>query len=316
MIIETILYSELLKKNQDAVSKLENGLKNQGIIGVANVPDFLRKAKNFIKVARTFSLLSETNKRKYMPDRSKNAVEGYEVGVEWFKNQNDEWKIDNKKASYYAMIPDNPKNIWPDEVKISSSYLQLGTLIFDVGKLILDALGLNESIGLKHELITGYGRMLHYLAETDINNSNNNWCGSHVDHGLLTGLIPAHYFFDGKEIEEPPGVGLHVKPRQGNNFENIQSTKEPIIFFQIGEFGQLISNDRLFAAPHLVKKAFNGIERYTFAVFFDPDLHFPIKSTSLLKSDSRYLEQQSSNGSITYKQWQEASYARYRAKTT
>lgn len=313
MIIEEILYTELLEQDRNTVSRLESGLQKQGIIGIVNVPHFLSKSETFIKSAREFSSLDDVTKRKYKPNRNESRVEGFEIGAEWFKNDINEWEIDYKKASYYATIPDNPNNIWPNEVNIRTSYIPLASLILDVGKLILNSLKLNDNIGLNHKLMTGCGRMLHYLGESDINNSNDHWCGSHVDHGLLTGLIPAHYFCDGKKVEEPSYAGLYVKSRQGNNFEKIQSIERSIIFFQMGEFGQLISNDRLFATPHLVKKAFYDIERYTFALFLNPDLHFSTKSTSILQNDPRYLEQQTANGSITYKQWQEASYARYRA---
>lgn len=314
MNLEIISYGQLIKKNQHAIKQLEAGFQNQGIVGIKDVPDFLVKVINHMKIAKTFSLLSDEIKQQYAPNREKNVIEGYELGSEWFKDHENQlrWQVDTNKASYYALIPDYSKNIWPKEVELRKPYIELGELIFSVGKIILNLLGLNEKVGLNHKLIHGCARMLHYQSKLEFFTSNENWCGSHADHGLLTGLIPSHYYCGDEEIEEPEEAGLYVKPFQSNTYEKVGAKDKSILFYQIGEFSQLISNDRLIATQHLVKKAYHGIERHTFALFFNPDLNFEINSSSFLTKDDRYRLQESSRGAITYAQWQQASYERYR----
>jgi isopenicillin N synthase-like dioxygenase len=221
------------------------------------------------------------------------------------------WQVDDKKASFYAFVPDNALNSWPSEMDLKTAYLSLGQLIFDTGKLLLNYLGLNETVGLSHEKIVGYGRMLHYHKESDATNDNPNWCGAHFDHSVFTGLMPAYYFRNGLEVEEPEEAGLYVVPSNGSQFEKVM-TPQDILLFQVGEFGQLISNDNIMATKHVVRKAKGEIERYTFALFYSPDNNMMIKSHSKLTQDDRYRLHQCADGSITFGAWHQASFDRYR----
>ncbi len=317
MELDVISYCDLLDpSNPFAPKQLETALLNKGIVGVRNVPEFENTSLAYIEAARKFSALPEEIKQQYAPDRDNGDTEGYELGAEWFKNQNGEWQIDDKKASFYAFVPDLSRNKWPSDIDFKTSYLTLGELIFNTGKLLLNVMGLNEQVGLSHERLMGYGRMLHYHKENDATNGNPNWCGAHFDHGLFTGLLPAYYFRDGKLVDEPEEAGLYIDSHQSNDFEKIYASDKSILLFQVGEFGQLISNDRIRATKHKVKKANGGIERYTFALFYSPDDNVVIQSKSLLIADQRYTQHQTVDGSISYAKWQAASYDRYRANTT
>lgn len=314
MKLDIISYNDLLNtENKPARDSLINALLNKGIVGISNVPEFKEKSRAYLEAARRFSALEETIKQNYAPLRDTGDTEGYELGAEWFRNTNDEWQIDDKKASYYAFVPDKIRNKWPREVDLKTPYLELGELIFATGKIVLNVIGLNETIGLKSEYLHGYGRMLHYHKESDITNANPDWCGAHFDHCLLTGLMPAYYFQNGKEIAEPEEAGLVVAGKDGGAFEKVSVPDQSIMLFQVGEFGQLVSNDRIRATKHLVKKAYGGIDRYAFALFYDVINEFVINSTSKLASDKRYQEKKSADGSVTYGAWSEATYARYRA---
>lgn len=293
--------------------KIETALLTKGIIGVSGVPDFEKLTRRYISACQQFSKLPDHVKNQYAPNRDNGETEGYELGAERFKNKNGEWLIDDKKASYYAFVPEDPRNVWPKEIDLKTPYLALGKLIFETGKILLNAIGLNESVGLIHDQLQGYGRMLHYHKESQLTNDNPNWCGAHLDHGVFTGLVPAYYFQNEMEVDEPSEAGLFITPSNGNSFEKIYASDKSILLFQVGEFGQLISNDRIKATRHLVKKAFDGIERYTFALFYSAGDQTTIRSQSILTSDARYQDNQSSDGSITYDKWQKASFARYRA---
>lgn len=175
-------------------------------------------------------------------------------------------------------------------------------------------MGLNECVGLPLYHLVGYGRMLHYLVDDSIQNPN--WCGAHLDHGVLTALMPAYYFRNGIEIDEPQDAGLYIMPSNSERFEKIDAADKSIMLFQVGEFLQLASNDRIRATKHLVKKTTGSVERFTFALFFSAQDDTVILSHSELTQDTRYLEHKSPDGSISYGEWEAASYERYRALQT
>ncbi len=85
------------------------------------------------------------------------------------------------------------------------------------------------------------------------------------------------------------------------------------MLFQVGEFGQIASQDQIKATKHVVKKAKGSIERFTFALFYSATDDTVVNSKSELAQDSRYKENMAQDGSIRYGDWQAASYARYRA---
>ncbi len=315
MELDVISYDDLRANDLKAKKKLEQALLQKGIVGIRDVPQFEMTARTYIYTARKFSSLSEHIKQQYKPNRDSGDTEGYELGAEWFKNQNDEWQIDDKKASFYAFVPDQTRNKWPKEVDLKTAYLALGKLIFDAGKHVLNAVGLNEATGLDHNLLTGYGRMLHYHKESDATNANPDWCGAHFDHSVFTGLIPAYYFRDGKEIDEPEEAGLFITPSEGGDFEKIYASDKSVLLFQVGEFGQLASNDRIKATRHRVKKALGNIERFTFALFYSAFDDIFIQPRSILTQDKRFIQCALADGRISYRNWATASFEGYRAKT-
>lgn len=315
MELEIISYSDLFDRKQTFVTrKIEQALFLTGIIGVRGVPDFENKCRTFIHAARKFSSLDNAIKQRYAPNRDAGDTEGYELGAEWFKNKNGEWQIDDKKASFYSFVPDHPRNKWPQEMDLKTPYLELGELIFSVGKSLMNKIGLNELVGLQIDKLVGYGRMLHYHKENDETIENPNWCGAHLDHGVFTGLIPAYYFQNDIEVPEPEEAGLYIVPSHADHFEKINASDKSVLFFQVGEFSQLIMNDKIKATRHKVQKAKGNIERYTFALFYSAADDMVIHSNSILTKDERYQSNQSIDGKISYKDWEKASYERYRAR--
>ena len=314
MKLDIISIHDLINtKNIEAITHLKTALLQKGIVGIRDIPEFENKSRAYINAARAFSSLDDSIKQKYTPNRDSGHTEGYELGAEWFNNKDGIWQVDDKKASFYALVPDSVRNRWPLEVDLKTPYLALGELIFNTGKILLNIMGLNDSVGLDHDKLVGHGRMLHYHKENDTTNENPNWCGAHLDHGVFTGLMPAYYFRDGVEISEPDEAGLYIIPSDGDEFEKIESSGKDILLFQVGEFGQLISDDRIKATKHMVRKAKGQIERFTFALFYSADDHTIIKSNSKLIHDERYQSHQFPDGSISYDEWQKASYEKYKA---
>ena len=74
--------------------------------------------------------------------------------------------------------------------------------------------------------------MLHYHKESDLTNENPYWCGAHFDHEVFTGLIPAYYFRDGLDIDEPDEAGLYIVPAGKDHFEKINFLKKIFCFFR------------------------------------------------------------------------------------
>lgn len=291
---------------------LESALHQKGIVGISGIPGLIDAAGQYIESARAFMALNEATKSNYAPNRDTGETCGYELGAEQFKDADGNWQTDDKKASFYATVPDATENTWPKEVDLKSAYLNLADLMFAVGKKLMDCIGLNQAVGLEMDKLEGCGRMLHYLKESDATNANPNWCGAHYDHGTFTSLLPAYYFKDGVEVEEPEEAGLYIVPSDGQDFEKVSVSSKDTLLFQVGEFAQLISNDRIKATKHKVCKAKDGIERFAFALFYDAPKSLTINSSSTLAHDARY-QSQVQDGHISYLGWHEASLARYRA---
>jgi len=86
-------------------------------------------------------------------------------------------------------------------------------------------------------------------------------------------------------IDEPEEAGLFV--RVGDTYLKVDFNPN-ILLFQVGEFGQLASNDRIKATEHRVHKAKGEVERYALALFTNPPMETVIYSTSQLTKDARY----------------------------
>lgn len=314
MQIDIISYFDLLKNDSQVINTVNKALHEKGIIGVKDVPEFAAKSQRFLATARTFFYMDEKVKQQYTPDRVIGRTEGYELGAEKFMDEQGQWYIDDKKASYYAFYPNDVRNKWPSEIDLKTPYLELAELMFNTGQKLLDFIGINQSIGICHNKMSGYGRMLHYQKEQETNKANPNWCGAHFDHGIFTSLLPAYYFKDGIEVDEPKEAGLYIKPTNGESYVKVDASDKSIIYFQVGEFAQLATDDKICATEHLVKKSHDNIERFTLAVFFSAADDTLIDSISVLAKDSRYANHRREDGKVTYLDWQDASYARYHAQ--
>jgi isopenicillin N synthase-like dioxygenase len=286
MKLDVISYHDLHDKKVQQI--IERALLEKGIVGVKDVPDFESKSQAYVTAARKFSALSETIKQQYTPNRDAGITNGYELGAERFQTKTGEWKIDNNKASYYADVPDTSQNTWPLESELKSAFLSLGELIFATAKQVLHSVDLNAKAGLNLNDMQGYGRMLHYHKESDAANNNPDWCGGHFDHGVFTGLMPAYYFRNDISVSEPEEAGLYIMPTNSHEYVKFDAADKSVLLFQVGEFGQLLSDDRIKATQHRVQKARGGIERFAFALFCSAGDATRINSKSVLIKDDRY----------------------------
>lgn len=307
--LNIISYEKLVQGDADTLTILDKALHEKGIVGVKGVPGYKEKHSQFIEASRKFSHLPEGVKEQYKPNRALGETFlGYETGKEKFRRENGDWVVDDLKTSYYAAIPDHAKNKWPIEVNLKDPFEDLGELMAETGELIMYKIGLlGASTGFELENDARSGRMLYYRKSDSYDNPL--WCGAHFDHGLFTVILPAVYYANGEQVAEPLEAGLFIRTAKDAPFRKVVSDDLDVMLFQVGEFGQLATDDGIRATEHRVHKALGAIERYTLAVFFNAPMDIPIYSKSILTSDARYGA--NPGEACTFRHWHEESFKRY-----
>lgn len=312
--LEVISYEDFVQNNIQALNRLNRALHEQGIVGIKAVPGYAEKVNAFIEQARKFTALPEEVKKRYAPNHDKGEMFlGYEAGKERFKRPDGKWVVDDLKTSYYALVPDCAVNKWPIEVDLRTAVQDLGMLMSEMGESVMKKIGLvGPSTTINLDGLPTVSRMLCYRKNLENPPENPFWCGAHFDHGLFTALLPAFYFLNGVAIPEPAEAGLFIRTSLDGPFKKVISDDPEVLLFQVGEFGQLVSNDAIKATEHRVHKAKECVERYTMALFFDAPMDTVIHSSSVLTCDERY-------GGIlgapcSYRQWHERSFHRYLVK--
>ncbi len=309
--LDIVSYEDFISEEPLAIEIIRKALHEKGVVGIRGIPEYKEKVFEFIQRAREFSALPEEVKKAYVPDRDVTSL-GYEQGREKFKRPDGTWVIDDLKVSYYSLVPDCKENVWPKEVNLRTPFEELGALMSDVGTMVMKKIGLiGEATGISIDGAPRCGRMLYYRKSTDSSVDNPLWCGAHFDHGMFTALIPAFYFENNEPIPEPYEAGLFVRAANDAVFKKVASDDPEVLMFQVGEFGQLVTNDAIRATEHRVQKAGGCVERYSMALFFNVPDTTVIRSDSILTSDSRYGGK---GGSCSFKRWHDESYKRYLAK--
>lgn len=309
LTLDVISYDAFVQEDPQTIATLKKAFHEKGIVGMRGIPGYQEKVQKYIHALREFSALPEEVKRTYAPKEGEMFL-GYERGKEKFQRPDGKWVIDDLKVSYYTHVPNTIHNKWPKEVDLFGPYMEMGELMSEVGTAVLDKMGV---IGLKTGIdISGVprvGRMLYYAKSSNTQDENPYWCGAHFDHGMFTVLIPASYYAEGKEISEPSEAGLFVRPRNGTEFQKVCANDPDVMLFQVGEFGQLITNDALQATEHRVQKAHGDVERFTMALFFGASMDTVVCSESSLTADSRYGG--TPGEPCSYLQWTERTFERY-----
>ena len=312
--LDILSYEDFIHDDPKALSLLHTALHEKGIVGIQGVPGYVEKVQRLIQQARKFTSLPEEIKNRYAPNRDKGELFlGFETGKERFKRPDGQWIIDDLKVSYYAFVPDDHTNKWPIELDLKTPFQDLGRLMSEMGEAVMKKIGLiGPDTGICLDNIPRLGRILYYRKTSEDSTDNPFWCGAHFDHGLFTALLPAFYFLNGKPVSEPPEAGLFVKTTHDGIFKKVNSNNPEVLLFQVGEFSQLATNDRIQATEHRVHKAKDDIERYTMALFFSAPMDTVIYSLSELTQDERYSGPPGSP--CSYRQWHENTFNRYLVK--
>lgn len=159
---------------------------------------------------------------------------------------------------------------------------------------------------------TTKARLLHYFpadakdaaaATSQVEEVDDDWCATHLDHGCLTGLTSAMFINESREVPARPPVGYAYDPRYLPALAELPSSPDPTaglyiqsrsgktvqvkiprdcIAFQTGEALERITKGKFKAVPHFVRGVRPGIAdgeneggriaRNTLAVFTQPKL--------------------------------------------
>ncbi|MBY0529398.1 MAG: hypothetical protein K2P51_04325 [Rhabdochlamydiaceae bacterium] len=309
MALDIISYEDFIQEDPLSMDVLRNALLEKGIVGIRGVPGYKEKVLRFIDSARAFSALAEEVKEAYAPKEEETFL-GYERGKEKFQRPDGSWVVDDLKVSYYAFVPENTQNKWPHELDLQTPFQDLGGVMHQMGLAVMQTIGLLDyQGGICLDDVPRVGRMLYYKKSENTIGDNPFWCGAHYDHSLFTTLVPAFYFSDGKLIAEPIEAGLFVKSTSDGVYRKVVANDPEVLLFQVGEFGQLVSNDAIHATEHRVHKAEGNVERYTMALFCDAPMDTVIHSTSVLTQDPRYGAQ--SGEACSYEHWSSETFKRF-----
>ncbi len=302
--IKLLSYSSL----QESASEIVAEFHEKGYIAVEGVPGFGDAYQQFLATARIFADLSK--EEQAVCTGATYAARGWSRGVEVFNG-----KTDTYKGSYYAVVPDDSSNVWPDESlpQLRNAYQNVATIVLEAGKQILPL------VGFTHENVKGLGRMLHYKSVSgSADDDNPNWCGDHRDHGVFTCLCPEAFYKDGEVVSRPANSGLYIEGRPvGIPLEDAISKN--VVFFQMGEVIELMTKGEVRATNHLVKKATDGSERFALAVFVYPIdeviINFGGSSAEIIdKYKDRLTEEEIVSGIVTFDAWNARSLAKYNPK--
>ncbi|GAA5867709.1 hypothetical protein JCM3774_003386 [Rhodotorula dairenensis] len=311
-----VSYRALVAKDPALSSEISRAFDSSpdslGLLIVSDLPaEFPALRQRLLRLADRFAALPEPTREQYArpPDYSFGWSHGKEVM---------NGKPDRLKGSFYNNPKEDVTpglhagdapicNVWPREDQVEGfedAFKQLCKLMVEVGELVASAcdafVGKTASSKSVNELISeshsSKARLLHYFPREgepfslppsesvpdqpykpeDVDDS---WCGTHIDHSLLTVLCPSMYLFhptppsegDGSTAPLEPLVipapsrstGLFIKTRGG---QVVQATiPEDCVALQTGETLELLTARRLAATPHFVNSTASTLGRRALA---------------------------------------------------
>ena len=186
-------------------------------------------------------------------------------------------------ADRYPDLPEyTAGNVWPAALPgFEAACKELCALVIDTAALVARACDRYAAAQVP-DYVPGYlervvksstttkARLLHYFPpgaeEEDDDAALDSWCGTHLDHGCLTGLTSAMYVdeiatppvnaadsVDLPELAGPPDTdaGLYIKDRAGEIVK--VGIPRDALAFQTGEALERITRGRFRAVPHFVR---------------------------------------------------------------
>ncbi|GAA5948953.1 hypothetical protein JCM21900_003150 [Sporobolomyces salmonicolor] len=302
-----IPYPSLVSKDASLPALIQQAFDSSdsslGLVIISDLPpEFPALRKRLLLLSNAFASLPEETREKYSHMGS-NYSYGWSHGKEIMNG-----KPDILKGSYYnnPVYDESPglcegdapvQNIWPKEKGVEGyeeAFKELCKLMVEVGGLV--AAACDQLVGgagaastksveeLVRQSHSSKARLLHYFPRNDSVFSlppssslpdaprdeaiDDSWCGTHIDHSLLTVLCPSLYLFhptsnDNLEpllIPSPSkSTGLFIKTRSG---KIVQATiPDNCLALQTGETLELLTSQRLAATPHFVNATADALSR-------------------------------------------------------
>lgn len=279
--------------------RLAYGPGGLGILLVRGVPGYAKARERLLGLAQRFATEVPEARRDRYADPASTFQFGWSHGKEYLR---DGYTPDYYKGSYYAnptmdVVTDDQQlilkyptyarpNIWPNQdlPELEPAFKHLGELITNVGyricKLCDDYVrsangGLSSRL---HELVAGSpchkARLLHYYpCRKDSLASEDDWCGWHADHCIITGLTGAMFFDESSGLITnncDPNAGLFVQT-DGGPVVHVE-IPDDCVAFQIGQAAQVLTGGLLRATLHCVSSPRQqaNVSRNSFAVFLQP----------------------------------------------
>ncbi|GAA5928851.1 hypothetical protein JCM3775_004652 [Rhodotorula graminis] len=308
-----IPYPALISGDSSLASLVQQGFDSSpdalGLVVVSDLPpEFPQLRQRLLHLSNSFASLPAATREKYAHPGSRFSV-GWSHGKEVMNGKPDLLKGSFYNNPSYDLTPglhdgDEPvANIWPDERGVEGfeeAFKELCALMVRIGILVGAAcdqlVGKTASSKSVEQLVkeshSSKARLLHYFPRDGASFTlppsssvpdepykpeevDDSWCGTHIDHSLLTVLCPSLYLFhpdsaplDPLVIPAPaPSTGLFIKTRGG---KVVQATiPADCVALQTGETLELLTSKRLAATPHFVNataanlgtKALQAIER-------------------------------------------------------
>ncbi|MEL0636313.1 2-oxoglutarate and iron-dependent oxygenase domain-containing protein [Marinomonas sp. TI.3.20] len=160
-------------------------------------------------------------------------------------------------AKYPKMYGPNQNPSDPSAVEVLQDYY---VAAFDVAKVVLTSMA--QALSLEDDFFTRCFtdhvtvlRMIHYPPRPQ--NDHDNGAGAHTDYGCVTLLL-----------QDQIG-GLQVKNRQGCWVD--ATPIENALVVNIGDLMQRWTNDEYVSTAHRVVSPLEGVHRYSFPFFVEPD---------------------------------------------
>lgn len=308
---------------------LENafGPSSLGIIVVKGLPsDFTTLRKRLLSYSSHLANLPQSELDKLESPESKWLV-GWSCGKEtlkdgrydtlkgsYYANPVRNPELQELAIKKYPNLPEyTASNVWPSADTLpgfEDTFQKLCDFIVDTAGLVARACDsyAQQNVPdyqegfLEHVVKTSIStkaRLLHYFpspetsqhtaAEEQVDNAEDDWCATHLDHGCLTGLTSAMFVDEAAQhnvaggaqpsYEQPltelasspdPNAGLYIHARSGK-VTKVNIPKD-CLAFQTGEALEVITRGRFRAVPHFVKGVSSGkggsrVARNTLAVF-------------------------------------------------
>jgi hypothetical protein len=285
-MIQQISYIELMSNN-DITKHIQNGFGEDGLgaIIITDVPNMDKRRLSLLKLVKEMGELPQDILKNYeRPDI--NYSLGWSRGKEMLKENIN----DDIKGSFYVDPDNEENNNWPVK-DLKYNCLGMSEIMYNVGYRVLlgcdkylESIIKNYECNLAKNLNKTKGRLLHYYENESKDNSKDNACSWHLDHGGLTVLTKSLYLDKYyKEQIENDLDGLYIKDRMGVTHH--VKIPENSLLCQVGEILQILSGGYLKATPHCVSMSNGKMTRETYPLFIDCDNSFNILKKDWYKDD-------------------------------